>query len=72
MTVWVVYSEWNRPWDVDGAANLEGVAASETGARRIRWAAMRQYIGFGHKVYGRRHDEEWSVDVHVERVEVQP
>lgn len=70
--VFVVMTEWNRPHDSDGGSTLEGVYDNEVAARRASWAAMREYIGFGHAVFGRRNDSEWDCDVTIERIEVRP
>lgn len=71
ITVFVVATEWNRGADTEGAITIEGTYADTVSARRARWAAMREYIGHGHTVYGRRNDEEWDCDVTVQAMPVQ-
>lgn len=69
-TVFVVATEWNRGADLEGAITIEGVYDNEVAARRAKWAAIREYIGYGHDVYGRRNDSEWDCDVTVESRDV--
>jgi hypothetical protein len=76
MTVYVVYTEWNRPHDCDGGCAIEGIAATEQGAIAIAAGAHEEHKGYGHVPYfddetGESSDD-WDYDVHTESYEVMP
>lgn len=71
MKVYVLYAEYNRGADSEGSASLLGVFADELTCRRAKWDAMREHITeYHHNVYGRRTEDDWDVDLHVEERQV--
>jgi len=74
MTVWIVYSEFNRGYDTEGSAAIEGVCTTAAGAEALAERTREAYRTDDKiPVYGDDvgDDEcEWGVDVHVEEHEV--
>lgn len=81
MTVWVVYNEWNRGYDLEGSVDDVQVFATKDAAedeRRARIATFSDPEGeFYHPVYGEEEPEgvegweDWHVDIHIDTCEVQ-
>lgn len=76
-TVFVVYTEWNRGYDLEGGATVEGVARTRVGADVIKAAAIAGYREVNPRLipYGDGEGEtedDWAYDVHVEEQEMQP
>ncbi len=53
-TVWIVYEEYNRGEDLEGACSLTGVYSTEAKAQAARQAAIEQYHGpqFNKRIFG--------------------
>lgn len=71
MKVWVVWSEFNRGYDSDGGAVLEGVYSTEAIAEAQRKQVLREYRDEYHippyvDPDTEEENEDWGVDVHVE------
>lgn len=49
-----------------------GVFADPVVARRASWAEMREQLRQGQNVYGRRHADDWDVEIAVTPHQVQP
>lgn len=81
MTVWVVYTEWNRGFDLEGGVTFEGVYLTEAAAKEAREGLIEEYRDSCHcPVYGEpvsddedaeEADADWGADVHIEECEVQ-
>ena len=71
--VWVVFSEFNRGYDLEGSATLEGVYATKAAAKAGKTAAETAYTEMGCPVYDGDADEDadWGVHVHLEEREVE-
>lgn len=76
MTVYVVYSEFNRGYDTEGSAVIEGVCLTEARAQELQRARQQMYWEecrtpvYGVEEYQEEDDDDWGVDVHIEAYEV--